>query len=119
MSFLGQGWAFPPGFGTDRDITNMTSDEEDIKQSLIIILSTRLGERIIKPQFGVGIYDLIFHNMNLTERTQLKAAIEKAVLYFEPRITLKNVILDTTEEFDGVLKIELDYIIRLTSSLAR
>ena len=46
-SFLGKGWAFPPVFHTGVSPTAMVSDEEDIRQSLHIILSTRLGERVI------------------------------------------------------------------------
>ncbi|HOI26861.1 MAG TPA: GPW/gp25 family protein [Paludibacteraceae bacterium] len=115
MSFLGQGWAFPPAFGSEREVTQMVSEEEDIRQSLIVLMSTRKGERVMQPDYGVGIYDLVFHNMNLTARTQLKEAIENAVLYFEPRITLNEIVLDMSNEYEGVLRIELLYTIRLTN----
>lgn len=93
----------------------MVSEEEDIRQSLIVLMSTRKGERVMQPDYGVGIYDLVFHNMNLTARTQLKEAIENAVLYFEPRITLNEIVLDMSNEYEGVLRIELLYTIRLTN----
>ncbi|MFA6778254.1 MAG: GPW/gp25 family protein [Paludibacteraceae bacterium] len=115
MSFLGQGWAFPPSFGNEREVLQMVSEEEDIRQSLIVLMSTRKGERVVQPDYGVGIYDLIFHNMDLSARTLLKEAIELAVLYFEPRITLDDVLLDMSDEYEGVLRIELLYTIRLTN----
>lgn len=54
--------------------------------------------------------------MNLTARTQLIAAIEKAVLYYEPRINLDNVIIDVSEESNGIMRIMLEYTIRLTNT---
>ncbi len=114
-SFLGQGWAFPPSFDRMHTPTEMVSEEEDIRQSLTILMSTRRGERFLQPDYGVGIYDMVCHNMDLTTRTQLKAAIKEAVLYFEPRITLEDILLDMTDEYNGILRIELVYWIRLTN----
>ncbi|NDV82958.1 GPW/gp25 family protein [Bacteroides sp. 51] len=115
-TFLGQGWAFPPEFNGGITPTEMVSAEEDIRQSLYILLSTRTGERIMRPEFGCNIYELVFHNMDLTARTQLIETIRKAVLYFEPRITLDDVLLDTSEEPNGILQITLEYTIRMTNT---
>lgn len=115
-SFLGKGWAFPPEFNGGASPVRMISDEEDIEQSLRILLSTRLGERVMRPEFGTDIRNKVYHNMDLTMRTQLRAAIEKAILFFEPRIALTNVEFDVSEERDGVLHILLEYTVRLTNS---
>ena len=115
-SFLGKGWAFPPEFNEGASPVKMISDEEDIEQSLRILLSTRLGERVRRPDFGTDIHHKVYHNMDLTMRTQLRAAIEKAVLYFEPRIALTSVEFDVTGERDGVLRILLEYTVRLTNT---
>lgn len=115
-SFLGRGWAFPPGFHGGPEPVSMVSEEEDIEQSLHILLSTRVGERLMRPDFGVDLHSLVFHNMDLTARTQLKDAIERAVLYYEPRITLRDVMFDVSEERNGVLRICLEYTIRLTNT---
>lgn len=115
-SFLGKGWAFPPKFNGEASPVKMMSGEEDIEQSLRILLSTRLGERIMRPEFGTDIHDRVYHNMDLTMRTQLRAAIEKAVLYFEPRIALTNVQFDVSGEADGILRILLEYTVRLTNT---
>lgn len=116
-SFLGRGWAFPLEFGGGVNPTSMVAKEDDIKQSLRIILSTRTGERIMRPGFGTDLlHKMVFHNMDLTTRTQLRAAIEKAILYWEPRIILTDVSFDMSEERDGVLYILLDYTIRQTNT---
>lgn len=114
--FLGKGWAFPPGFSKDITPTKMVVADEDIQQSLYILLSTRPGERVMQPSYGCNLHNLIFHNMDLTTRTQLIEAIEKAVLYFEPRITLDKVLLDVTDEPNGILYITLTYTIRMTNT---
>ena len=115
-TFLGQGWAFPPQFDTGITPTKMVSANEDIQQSLHILLSTRKRERIMRPDFGCDLHELVFRNMDLTSRTQLIEAIEKAVLYYEPRITLDEVLLDTSEEPNGILRITLEYTIRMTNT---
>lgn len=115
-SFLGKGWAFPVAFEGGVNPTSMVAKEEDIRQSLRIILSTRTGERIMRPEFGTDLHKLVFHNMDLTARTQLRAAIEKAILYWEPRILLTNVSFDMSEERNGIIYILLDYTIRQTNA---
>ncbi len=115
-SFLGRGWAFPPEFQGGVCPTAMVEGEDDIAQSLHILFSTRLGERLMRPRFGSEVPCLVFRQMDLTARTQLIAAIEKAVLKFEPRIILDHVRLDVSEERNGVLYIELEYTVRLTNT---
>lgn len=115
-NFLGQGWAFPPEFHAGITPTEMVSADDDIRQSLSILLSTRKGERIMRPDFGCDLHELVFRNMGLTSRTQLTEAIEKAVLYNEPRITLNEILLDTSEEPNGILRITLNYTVRMTNT---
>lgn len=115
-SFLGRGWAFPPAFHGGLVPVSMVSEEEDIEQSLHILLSTRPGERLMRPDFGTDLHNLVFHSMDLTARTQLKEAIGRAVLYYEPRITLNDVVFDMSEERSGILRICLEYTIRLTNT---
>lgn len=115
-SFLGKGWAFPPQFHEGLNPVKMTADEEDIEESLRILLSTRRGERTMRPEFGTDMHHKVYHNMDLTMRTQLRSAIEKAVLYYEPRITLTHVQFDVSEERDGVLRVLLEYVVRQTNA---
>lgn len=115
-SFLGRGWAFPPEFHAGIASTVMVSEEEEIRQSLCILLATRLGERTMRPDFGSGLDRLVHHNMDLTARTRLQSEIERAVLYFESRITLNSIRFDVCQEEEGVLTILFEYTIRLTNT---
>lgn len=113
-SFLGKGWSFPPEFGKHDNPTRMVSDEEDIQQSLIILLSTRIGERII-TQYGSEVNSYLFEQLTLTRETLLRDSIEKSILLYEPRITPDSITIDRSTEENGILKIEIKYTIRMTN----
>ncbi len=94
----------------------MVSDEVDIEQSLKILLSTRHGERIMHPEYGCNLDVLLFESINTSLISFVKDLIEKAVLYNEPRIDLKKIDIVTAQVLEGVLLIELEYVIRSTNS---
>jgi phage baseplate assembly protein W len=111
-TFLGRGWSFPPVFNQDSKSVEMVEDEIDIYQSLVLILTTRPGERVTNPNFGCAMHDYLFHPIDSTTNFLIKDAIKRAILYFEPRITLHDVLIDTSEELDGIVGITLDFTIR-------
>lgn len=111
-TFLGRGWSFPPTFEKELKSVELVEDELDIEQSLKLILSTRPGERLTNPEFGCVIHEYLFEPINATLEYFLKDAIEKSILYFEPRITLNEVIIDTDRELEGIVDIKLEYTIR-------
>lgn len=115
-SFLGRGWGFPPTFDKASKGVGMLEEEKDIESSLDILLSTRLGERIMQPNYGCNLDEMVFEAMNLTLLTYLKDLVENAILYFEPRINLEGVEIDTSRELEGVLLIKIDYTVRITNS---
>jgi phage baseplate assembly protein W len=114
-SFLGTGWSFPPSF-TKQGNTNMVSDDEDIMQSLLILLSTPPGERVHRPKYGCGIHKMVFEKMNSSTITLFKHTIEKAIVLYETRIHLNKIDIDFDNEEEGILLIRLDYTIRLTNT---
>ena len=111
-SFLGTGWKFPPSFDFDRGEVEMVSDEQDIKESLIIILTTSVGERIMKPKFGSTLNESVFKIINGITLELLKDSITMAILNFEPRVTLNNIDFNLERQSEGILNIELNYTIR-------
>ncbi|MDQ3112387.1 MAG: GPW/gp25 family protein [Bacteroidota bacterium] len=115
-SFLGTGWSFPPEFDPDMGSIVMVSDEQDIWESLQLILSTSPGERMMFPKFGCGIRRMVFDTVNTTFLTQLKDLIRFSVLHYEPRIVLNDVTISGSDTHEGMLHIKLDYTIRKTNS---
>ena len=115
-SFLGRGWGFPPEFSRTTKSVNMLEDEADIKSSLEILLSTRLGERVMLPDYGCNLDELLFKPLTLTLKTFVIDLIKTAILYYEPRIDLNKIDIDATDELEGVLLINLEYTVRATNS---
>lgn len=115
-SFLGTGWSFPPEFNRAGKQNKMVSNEEDIRQSLTILLGTKPGERIMQPTFGCGIHKYVFENYDESLATVMKEAIRIAILYFETRIKLDGINIDQSQTFNGILLFEIEYTIKATNS---
>ena len=113
--FVGTGWSFPPSFNLGLGKVDMATGEEDIRQSLQIIFSTRLGERIMNPRFGCSLQETLFEPMNSSLIAYLQNLIETAILYHEPRIDAESVIVEN-DATEGRLLIVIDYKIRGTNS---
>jgi phage baseplate assembly protein W len=116
QSFLGRGWSFPPEFNKESRAVKMLEDEVDIKSSLHILLSTRLGERVMLSGYGCNLEELLFSPLTLTLKTYVTDLIKTAILYHEPRIDVKKIDIDPTDELNGVLLVNIDFIIRSTNS---
>lgn len=111
-TFLGTGWSFPPTFDKHSKTVKMVGEEEDIVQSLRLILSTSYGERVMRPDFGSNLALINFRSMDGNTVNELRTYVEQSVLRFEPRVTLHNVEVNQDEIYDGILRIKLDYTIR-------
>jgi uncharacterized protein len=116
LGFLGRGWAFPPTFDWHSAETTMLEGEADIESSLMVLLSTRLGERIMQPTYGCQLDELQFNPLNRTTITYISDLIETAILYHEPRILVDKVLMNEGEGQLGVVLIEIQYTVRATNS---
>ncbi len=117
-TFLGEGWSFPPHFDRNAAALITSSGVIDINKSLEILLSTRLGERIMLPNYGCNLDDMMFETLDITLKTYVKDLIKTAILYHEPRIDVLKIELDTTNELEGEIQIIIEYLIRSTNSRA-
>jgi len=116
-SFLGTGWSFPPTFQKEKELgVDMVSYEKDIEQSLHILLHTTIGERIMLPKYGTDIYSYLFESISNSRIHLIKEMLRTAIIKFEPRIKLIKINLDESDYLDGVIKINLDYMIPLTNT---
>lgn len=113
--FLGKGWAFPPAFNRAEQTVAMVTAEEDIRESLQILLATIPGERVMLPDYGCLIHQHVFDVMGETLFTEIKALIEYAILHYEPRINLENISY-SQEQYEGRLLIDLEYTIIQTNT---
>lgn len=115
-SFLGRGWPFPPAFDPHTGEVMMVEAEQDIVESLRILMQTRPGERVMQPTYGCGLQALVFEPMSSETEAAIEVAITQAILFFEPRITLQNIEVSSDDWLGGQLQIRLEYTIRSTNT---
>jgi phage baseplate assembly protein W len=116
LTFIGRGWSFPPEFNPNSGTVEMLDQEADIASSLGVLLQTPRGERVMLPQYGCNLDELIFENLDTRMKTLMTDKIESAILYHEPRIELEKVTLDDSGELEGVIRIGIVYRVRTTNS---
>lgn len=114
-SFLGTGWAFPPEFSLSEKGAIMSSDEENINQSIRAILGTIPGERVMNVNFGCNLREYLFDSMNITAQTRIKNIVSRALNENEPRIKVEDVILDNEDILEGLLRILVEYTVITTN----
>ena len=114
-SFLGTGWAFPPTFGLGGVEVATVSDEEDVHQSLQILLATSRGERPMQESYGCNLDGVMFEEVDPALVNRVTALVFDAIIDHEPRVAVQRVDVSSTDE-TGVLQIRIDYSIRGTNS---
>lgn len=114
--FLGVGWDFPVGVDAGGDIRRAVY-EESVRQSIWIILGTAKGERVMRPDFGCDIYDLVFEVNSASTAGKVVEAVRDALLLFEPRIDVRDVQVAPGGDDGEVLVISIDYEVRATNNV--
>lgn len=113
-AFLGTGWAFPIRF--DRTGVAMSSAEQDIEESLRILLSTQPGERMMNPHYGCDLRASAFQSLNNSTRIQLQDRITRAILFFEPRVHVESVEIMFPDAIEGKAQVEVAYVVNSTNT---
>ena len=113
--FLGRGWAMPVALDPRTGLVESAANEEDIRQSIFIILETAPGERVMRPNFGCGIHELVFSAVDSTTLQQIRSTVEEALRRCEARIDVIAVNVDEAATFEGKLLVGIEYRVRLTN----
>lgn len=113
--FLGRGWGFPISAGKQGGI-ELSEAEEKIRQSILIILGTAKGERVMRPEFGCGIHDYTFSVVDTATLTLMTSTVKEALIYHEPRIDVLHVGASTADLDKGILEFSIDYRVRATNT---
>ena len=113
--FLGSGWKFPIQIDRRTGKIAVSSLEENIEESIGIILSTYRGERVMRADFGTNVPDYIFRSVNYTEKESIAYELNQQLLLDEPRI--RDIEVSCMEsDIDGGLDISVSYTIRSTNN---
>src|SRR3954468_14215419 len=112
--FLGRGWRFPVELDGDR--LAYEKEEAKIQESILIILGTARGERVMRPDFGSRLRELVFAPLNSTTTALASHYVVEALTKWEPRVDVLSVRTVPRGTLDGVLDISIDYRVRATNS---
>jgi len=115
--WMGRGWAYPVRIDGGSGSAALSAYEQDIREAIRILLETAPGERVMRPNFGCGIHDLVFESIDKTALTRIETAIRKAVMQYEARIDLLSILTDARNAVDGQLLVELQYRVRQTNQI--
>ena len=117
--FLGRGWSFPVAVDEQGRIA-MAGSDESIRQSIWSILSTAPGERVMRPDFGCAVADLVFSVNDEATAAEVSASVREALAIWEPRIDVVDVVATPSATRAGaapeVLLVAVDYEVRATNS---
>jgi phage baseplate assembly protein W len=114
-AYLGRGWRFPVAIDPSTGRIAMSEFEQDIRESIKIILGTAPGERLMRPDFGCGIHELVFGSMNQSTLGLFESNIRQAIIQFEPRVEILRVQISTANADKGELSTKLFLRIRDTN----
>jgi phage baseplate assembly protein W len=110
-AFLGRGWAFPVVPSREGRI-RMVEGEDAIEEAIQILLGTSPGERVMRPEFGCGIWELVMEPNTSQLHGRVQARVREALVRWEPRIDVLDVRVDSPPEQKHLLLIRLDYRVR-------
>lgn len=113
--FLGIGWKYPVGVEADGNISR-SSYEENIRESILLILGTAKGERLMRPEFGCSIHDYAYSTMDTLTRRMIENAVYEALVAWEPRIEVNEIKTLTEKALEGKLLISIDYKVRRSNT---
>lgn len=111
--YLGRGLAFPLQIDARGGLA-LVDGERDIEQAIRIILSTRPGERVMRPDFGCRIHDLLFEPLTAATESLIQQYVTEALVMWEPRIEVRRVNVYIAPDMDGALLVEIVYLIKAT-----
>lgn len=121
QGFLGNGWCYGlsgegQGVGLDGGAIAESGGDESVREAIWLILSTAIGERMGRPDFGCGIHDLVFGTMTAGSMGEVITAVTQALDRWEPRIDVLEVDAYPGDAAPSMLVIEVHYRIRETNS---
>lgn len=89
----------------------LVESEEDIRESLTLLFSTRTGERYAFPEYGSRIHELILDTINPAFEDEVATEVRRAIHIYEPRVDVTDVNVETVER-EGIVYVGIEYVIR-------
>ncbi|KAF7785722.1 hypothetical protein PRUB_a0088 [Pseudoalteromonas rubra] len=114
--FIGKGWKFPVGFSEYGAMLDIAVCNQDIQQSLLLLLTTIPGERIAHPLFGCDLNQYMFRSISNSLLSDIKQTILTAITLFEVRIQVLQIMVNRSVSQSVTLEIAINYQLNHTNS---
>ena len=114
--FLGTGWRFPIRPAASGGLA-FSSGEQKVAESIWLVLSTRLGERVMRPLVGCGVQDRLFAGDSAVTRAAIAEDVRDALTSWEPRIDVLDVRVEAAGDLGALLVVFVDYRIRANNAV--
>ncbi|MGC0416997.1 GPW/gp25 family protein [Embleya sp. AB8] len=112
---LGRGWTAPARLDPLGEAAQATGPEK-VRESVLLILGTRRGERVMRPDFGAGLEDMLFEPITAATAAVVRLRVEQGLTAWEPRIDVLGVEVSVADRAGGRLDVSIDYRIRATNT---
>jgi uncharacterized protein len=112
---LGRGWATPGTVDSTGEV-RLQSGADKVRESILLILGTRRGERVMRPDFGAGLEEFLYEPITTTTAALIRHRVETALVQFEPRIDVADVLVDVGDRVRGRLDVTISYRIRASNT---
>jgi phage baseplate assembly protein W len=118
QNLFGQGLGFPPRVGADGRLA-WSEGEDNVRESIRIILLTEPGERLLLEEFGCGLRGFLFQPNTITTRTLIGERIKQAIKRWEPRVTVDEVTVEPDAEDQRLVGVQIQFRLVATQALGR
>jgi phage baseplate assembly protein W len=114
--FIGRGWKFPVTFSKRTASVEMLTGEEDIRNSLDVLFATRIGERVMNPDFGSELDNFLFAGVTQSTITYIQEVVSNSILFNESRIVVNQVEVEYINKDAAWLEITVTYTVSATNN---
>ncbi len=115
-NFLGKGFAFPMRVD-GRGMVETSTGDKAVAEAIQLILGTAVGERIMRPDFGCAIHDLVFHPVDANTCSMVSLYVQQSLMKWEPRIDDIKVRSYPDPTAENTILIVIDYRVRSTNNM--
>lgn len=114
--FLGKGWSFPIEVDAGGKV-QYSESEQKVQESVLIILGTAQGERVMRPDFGSRLHELVFAPINASTKSLIAHYATEALVQWEARIDVLRVGVREEPSSEGKVLVDVEYRLRSTNSI--
>ena len=118
QNIFGQGLGFPPRVGADGRLA-WSEGEENVRESIRVILLTEPAERLMREEFGCGLRRFLFEPNTVTTRALIREAVTNAIKAREPRVAVEDVSVESDEEEPRLVAVEIRFRLIATQAVGR